>query len=62
MIYLSDSEVIKGLVFKKNTAHKHMSTKLTSPRLLLLLGTLGQNAVGLSSFSSMDQVSSGNSV
>ena len=50
------SEVIKGLVFKKNTAHKHMPTACHNPRLLLLKGVLGHSDVGLSSFNSMDQV------
>uniref|UniRef100_A0ACD6AI51 Uncharacterized protein n=1 Tax=Avena sativa TaxID=4498 RepID=A0ACD6AI51_AVESA len=49
------SEVIKGLVFKKNTAHKHMPTNCHNPRLLLLKGVLGHSGAGLSSFSSMDQ-------
>ncbi|CAL5009204.1 unnamed protein product [Urochloa decumbens] len=49
------SEVIKGLVFKKNAAHKHMPTSCHSPRLLLLKGVLGHSDVGLSSFNSMDQ-------
>ncbi|KAF8668280.1 hypothetical protein HU200_052335 [Digitaria exilis] len=49
------SEVIKGLVFKKNAAHKHMPTSFHSPRLLLLKGVLGHSDVGLSSFNSMDQ-------
>ncbi|KAK8450312.1 hypothetical protein SEVIR_6G004400v4 [Setaria viridis] len=49
------SEVIKGLVFKKNAAHKHMPTSYHSPRLLLLKGVLGHSDVGLSSFNSMDQ-------
>uniref|UniRef100_A0A1D1XL58 1-phosphatidylinositol-3-phosphate 5-kinase n=2 Tax=Anthurium amnicola TaxID=1678845 RepID=A0A1D1XL58_9ARAE len=51
----SQSQVIKGLVFKKNAAHKHMPTKFKNPRLLLLQGVLGQHAVGLSSFDSMEQ-------
>ncbi|XP_020261935.1 1-phosphatidylinositol-3-phosphate 5-kinase FAB1A-like isoform X2 [Asparagus officinalis] len=51
----SQSQVIKALVFKKNTAHKHMPTKLRNPRLLLLKGSLGDSAVGLSSLKSMDQ-------
>jgi hypothetical protein len=50
------SEVIKGLVFKKNTAHKHMPTACHNPRLLLLKGVLGHSDVGLSSFDSMNQV------
>ncbi|XP_062191798.1 1-phosphatidylinositol-3-phosphate 5-kinase FAB1A-like [Phragmites australis] len=49
------SEVIKGLVFKKNAAHKHMPTDCHNPRLLLLKGVLGHSDVGLSSFNSMDQ-------
>ncbi|KAG0492286.1 hypothetical protein HPP92_005684 [Vanilla planifolia] len=51
----SESKVIKGLVFKKNTAHKHMPTKLKNPRLLLVKGNLGPREFGLSSFDSMDQ-------
>lgn len=50
------SEVIKGLVFKKNAAHKHMPTSCHNPRLLLLKGVLGHSDVGLSSFNSMHQV------
>uniref|UniRef100_A0A0D9X3H2 1-phosphatidylinositol-3-phosphate 5-kinase n=1 Tax=Leersia perrieri TaxID=77586 RepID=A0A0D9X3H2_9ORYZ len=49
------SEVIKGLVFKKNAAHKHMPTSCHNPKLLLLKGVLGHSDVGLSSFNSMDQ-------
>ncbi|KAJ1266793.1 hypothetical protein BS78_07G005600 [Paspalum vaginatum] len=49
------SEVIKGLVFKKNAAHKHMPTSCHNPRLLLLKGVLGHSDVGLSSFNSMCQ-------
>ncbi|XP_073099215.1 putative 1-phosphatidylinositol-3-phosphate 5-kinase FAB1D isoform X2 [Elaeis guineensis] len=51
----SQSQVIKGLVFKKSTAHKHMPTKCRNPRLLLLKGALGQRDIGLSSFDSMEQ-------
>lgn len=51
----SQSQVIRGLVFKKSAAHKHMPTKYKNPRLLLLQGVLGQRAGGLSSFNSMDQ-------
>lgn len=54
--FIGCSEVIKGLVFKKNAAHKHMPTSCHSPRLLLLKGVLGHSDVGLSSFNSMDQV------
>ncbi|KAK1311067.1 1-phosphatidylinositol-3-phosphate 5-kinase FAB1B [Acorus calamus] len=51
----SQSQLIKGLVFKKNAAHKHMSTKYKNPKLLLFLGVLGQRANELSSFQSMKQ-------
>ncbi|XP_077248748.1 FORMS APLOID AND BINUCLEATE CELLS 1A isoform X2 [Tasmannia lanceolata] len=49
------SQVIRGLVFKKSIAHKHMPTKYKNPRLLLLQGILGQRSRGLSSFDSMEQ-------
>ncbi|XP_042444463.1 putative 1-phosphatidylinositol-3-phosphate 5-kinase FAB1D isoform X1 [Zingiber officinale] len=49
------SELINGLVFKKNAAHKHMQTKFRNAKLLLLQGILGHSAVGLSSFNSMEQ-------
>ncbi|XP_020532160.1 putative 1-phosphatidylinositol-3-phosphate 5-kinase FAB1C isoform X2 [Amborella trichopoda] len=49
----SQSEVIKGLVFKKNAAHKHMATKYGHPRLLLVRGVLGQRSSGLASFDSL---------
>ncbi|KAL6844252.1 hypothetical protein ACP4OV_025925 [Aristida adscensionis] len=48
-------EVIKGLVFKKSAAHKHMATKCHNPRLLLLRGFLGDSDVVFSSFDSMEQ-------
>ncbi|GJN01223.1 hypothetical protein PR202_ga18470 [Eleusine coracana subsp. coracana] len=48
-------EVIKGLVFKKNAAHKHMPTWCHNARLLLLRGILGDSDAGFSSFSSMEQ-------
>ncbi|KAH9610865.1 hypothetical protein KSS87_019087, partial [Heliosperma pusillum] len=49
-----DSQVIKGLVFKKHAAHKHMSTKYKKPRLLLVQGALEpSSSSGLSSFSSL---------
>ncbi|GLU06835.1 hypothetical protein SLE2022_238250 [Rubroshorea leprosula] len=51
----SQSQLIKGLVFKKRAAHKHMSTQYKNPRLLLIQGVLGQSSNGLSSFDSMDQ-------
>ncbi|CAK7323608.1 unnamed protein product [Dovyalis caffra] len=51
----SESQVVKGLVFKKHAAHKHMPTKYKNPRLLLIRGALGQSLSGLSSFKSMEQ-------
>ncbi|CAA7405275.1 unnamed protein product [Spirodela intermedia] len=51
----SQSQLIKGLVFKKNTAHRHMPSRCRNARLLLIQGVLGQKAVGLSSFDSMEQ-------
>ncbi|XP_020245118.1 putative 1-phosphatidylinositol-3-phosphate 5-kinase FAB1D [Asparagus officinalis] len=55
----TQSEVIRGLAFKKNTAHKHMPTKCKNPRLLLLKGVLGHREVGLSSFESMSEEKDG---
>ncbi|KAK6276842.1 hypothetical protein POUND7_017165 [Theobroma cacao] len=49
------SQLIKGLVFKKHAAHKHMQTKYKNPKLLLIQGVLGQSSSGLSSFSSLDE-------
>ncbi|XP_057793489.1 putative 1-phosphatidylinositol-3-phosphate 5-kinase FAB1D isoform X2 [Salvia miltiorrhiza] len=49
------SQLIKGLVFKKHAAHKHMPTKYKSPRLLLIHGALELSSGGLSSFESMQQ-------
>ncbi|XP_057422625.1 putative 1-phosphatidylinositol-3-phosphate 5-kinase FAB1D isoform X2 [Lotus japonicus] len=51
----SQSQLFKGLVFKKHAAHKHMPTKYKGPRLLLISGALGHSINGLSSFDSMDQ-------
>ncbi|CAO2168135.1 unnamed protein product [Urochloa humidicola] len=48
-------EVIRGLVFKKKAAHKHMPTRCHNPRLLLLRGVLGDSDTGFSSFSSLEQ-------
>ncbi|KAL8172546.1 hypothetical protein V2J09_024350 [Rumex salicifolius] len=45
-------QLVKGLVFKKHAAHKHMPTKITKPKLMLIQGMLG-HASGLSSFNSM---------
>ncbi|KAI3784276.1 hypothetical protein L1987_43372 [Smallanthus sonchifolius] len=51
----SQSEVFKGLVFKKHAAHKHMPTKCKKPKLLLIKGALSVSSDGLSSFESMKQ-------
>ncbi|KAL0391690.1 UNVERIFIED_CONTAM: putative 1-phosphatidylinositol-3-phosphate 5-kinase FAB1D [Sesamum radiatum] len=51
----TQSQVIKGLVFKKHAAHKHMPTKYKNPRLLLIHGSLDLSSGGLSSFESMQQ-------
>ncbi|KAK7270391.1 hypothetical protein RIF29_23490 [Crotalaria pallida] len=51
----SQSQLIKGVVFKKHAAHKHMPTKFKNPRLLLISGDVGHSISGLSSFNSMDQ-------
>ncbi|KAM1120991.1 hypothetical protein ACFX19_002766 [Malus domestica] len=50
----SQSQLVKGLVFKKHAAHKLMPTKYENPRLLLIQGVLGQSSGGLSSFDSME--------
>ncbi|KAJ8557856.1 hypothetical protein K7X08_004622 [Anisodus acutangulus] len=51
----SQSQFIRGLVFKKHAAHKHMPTKFEKPRLLLIEGALGLSSSELSSFDSMQQ-------
>ncbi|XP_057798907.1 putative 1-phosphatidylinositol-3-phosphate 5-kinase FAB1D [Salvia miltiorrhiza] len=51
----SQSQVFKGLVFKKHAAHKHMPIKCKNPRLLLIHGSLDLTSGGLSSFDSMQQ-------
>lgn len=51
----TQSEVFKGLVFKKHAAHKHMPTKYRKPKLLLIKGALSVSCDGLSSFESMKQ-------
>lgn len=51
----SESQLIKGLVFKKHAAHKHMPTNYKSAKLLLIQGVLGQSSSGLSSFDTMAQ-------
>ncbi|KAJ3687908.1 hypothetical protein LUZ61_017072 [Rhynchospora tenuis] len=53
----NQSVVIKGLVFKKNTAHKHMPNSFKNPKLLLLKGVLGHSDAGLSSFDAMGEES-----
>lgn len=50
------SQFVKGLVFKKHAAHKHMPTSYKRPRLLLIQGALGLSSNELSSFESMQQV------
>ncbi|KAL8481985.1 hypothetical protein ACS0TY_028218 [Phlomoides rotata] len=52
----TQSQLIKGLVFKKHAAHKHMPTKYKNPRLLLIHGSLDLSSGGLSSFESMQQL------
>ncbi|KAL5228542.1 hypothetical protein ABZP36_016807 [Zizania latifolia] len=49
------SEVIKGLVFKKSAAHKQMSANIKHPKLLLVQGVLGHSSTGLLSMNSMKQ-------
>lgn len=51
----NQSQIIKGLVFKKHAAHKHMPTEYKNPRLLLIRGVLGLSSSGLSSFKAMEQ-------
>ncbi|KAM7515190.1 hypothetical protein LguiA_004773 [Lonicera macranthoides] len=51
----TQSQVFKGLVFKKHAAHKRMPTKYTNPRLLLIQGALDLSSSGLSSFEAMKQ-------
>ncbi|CAM6126649.1 unnamed protein product [Calypogeia fissa] len=36
----SESSVVKGIVFRKNVAHKRMTSRYKNPRLLLLAGAL----------------------
>ncbi|CAN6459146.1 unnamed protein product [Victoria cruziana] len=55
----SQSKLIKGLVFKKNAAHKRMPSKVQNPKLLLVRGVLGQDTNGLSSLSSLKQEKDG---
>lgn len=39
------SRFVRGLVFKKHAAHKHMPTKYDKPKLLLIQGALGLSKV-----------------
>ncbi|VFQ70830.1 unnamed protein product [Cuscuta campestris] len=48
-------QFVKGLVFKKHAAHKHMPSRYKNPRLLLIRGALGLSSNELSSFESMQQ-------
>ncbi|KAL9308256.1 putative 1-phosphatidylinositol-3-phosphate 5-kinase FAB1D [Arabidopsis thaliana] len=50
-----DSEVFKGLVFKKHAALKHMATKYEHPRIMLVEGVLGHPISGFSSLQSVNQ-------
>ncbi|KAG5384299.1 hypothetical protein IGI04_035769 [Brassica rapa subsp. trilocularis] len=54
----NESEVFKGLVFKKHAALKQMPTKYEHPRIMLVEGVLGQPLSGFSSLQSMDKVGS----
>ncbi|CAN8290024.1 unnamed protein product [Cochlearia groenlandica] len=51
----NESEIFKGLVFKKHAAHKNMATKYEHPKIMLVKGVLGQPLSGFSSFQSMDE-------
>ncbi|CAK9180973.1 unnamed protein product [Ilex paraguariensis] len=51
----SQSQLIKGLVFKKHAAHKHMPTNYRNPKLLLIQGSLGLSSSRLYSFDSMNE-------
>lgn len=51
------SKVVKGVVCKKNVAHRRMTTKIEKPRLLILGGALEYQRVAnhLSSFDTLLQ-------
>uniref|UniRef100_A0A0A0K755 1-phosphatidylinositol-3-phosphate 5-kinase n=2 Tax=Cucumis sativus TaxID=3659 RepID=A0A0A0K755_CUCSA len=52
----NQSQFVKGMVFKKHAAHKHMPTHCKNPKLILIQGMLGEAPISrLSSFNSMDQ-------
>lgn len=55
--YFSCSMVIKGVVCKKNIAHRRMTSKIEKPRLLILGGALEYQRVSnlLSSFDTLLQ-------
>jgi len=42
---ISFSTVVKGVVCKKNVAHRRMTTRIEKPRLLLLAGALEYHRV-----------------
>ncbi|KAL5583369.1 hypothetical protein UlMin_015811 [Ulmus minor] len=52
-----ESMVVKGVVFKKNVAHRRMTTKIKKPRLLIIGGALEYQRVSthLSSFDTLLQ-------
>lgn len=56
-VYFSYSMVIKGIVCKKNIAHRRMTSKIEKPRLLILGGALEYQRVSnlLSSFDTLLQ-------
>ncbi|CAH8352349.1 unnamed protein product [Eruca vesicaria subsp. sativa] len=51
----NESEVFKGLVFKKHAALKQMATNYEHPRIMLVEGVLGQPLSGFSSLQSMNK-------
>ncbi|KAL3632105.1 hypothetical protein CASFOL_025089 [Castilleja foliolosa] len=53
----SESSVVKGIVFKKNVAHRRMTSRIDKPRLLILGGALEYQRVSnaLSSFDTLLQ-------
>lgn len=52
MLYVG-STVVKGIVFRKNVAHKRMTSRYKNPRLLLLAGALEYQRVS-NQLSSLD--------
>ncbi|KAL0696367.1 hypothetical protein Bca4012_063547 [Brassica carinata] len=51
----NESEVFKGLVFKKHAALKQMATNYEHPKIMLVEGVLGQPLSGFSSLQSMNE-------